>query len=126
MPIVAVVAAVAAALLHVWIFALESLWFDRPAVYGRFGIASESDARVVRSFAFNQGFYNLFLAIGIAVGLGLVGLGHADAGRAIVAFACASMVGAGVVLALHDRALIRAAALQITPGLVALVAIAVL
>jgi len=126
MPLAAVIAAIAAALLHVWIFALESLWFDRPEVFHRFGIASESDARVVRSFAFNQGFYNLFLAIGIAIGLALVAMGHADAGRAIVAFACASMVGAGVVLALHDRALIRAAALQVTPGLIALLAIALL
>ncbi len=126
MPLLAVVAAVAAAVLHVWIFVLESLWFQRPTVYRRFGITSESDARVVGSFAFNQGFYNLFLAIGIAIGLALVGAGQVDAGRAIVAFACASMVGAGVVLALHDRALIRAAALQITPGLVALVAIALL
>jgi putative membrane protein len=126
MPIVAAGAAIVAALLHVWIFALESLWFDRPNVWRRFGIASASDARVVRSFAFNQGFYNLFLAIGIAVGLGLVWLGHADAGRAIVAFACASMVGAGLVLAVHDRALIRAAGLQVTPGLIALIAIALL
>jgi putative membrane protein len=123
---VAVAAAIVAAALHVWIFALESLWFDRPDVWRRFGLASASDARVVRSFAFNQGFYNLFLALGIAAGLGLVGLDRVDAGRAIVAFACASMVGAGVVLALHDRALIRAAALQVTPGLVALLAIALL
>ncbi len=126
MPLVAVAAAFAAALLHVWIFVLESLWFERPAVWRRFGIASDADARVVRSFAFNQGFYNLFLAIGIAVGLGLVAVGQVDAGRAIVAFACASMVGAGTVLALHDRELIRAAVLQVTPGLVALVAIALL
>ena len=122
----AVVAAIVAALLHVYIFALESLWFDRPEVWRRFRIASQSDAAVVRSFAFNQGFYNLFLAIGVAIGLGLVATGQVDAGRAIVAFACASMVGAGLVLAAHDRAMIRAAAIQVTPGLVALIAIALL
>ena len=123
---VAVVAAIVAALLHVYIFALESVWFDRPEVWRRFRIASQSDAGVVRSFAFNQGFYNLFLAIGIAIGLGLAATGQADAGRAIVAFACASMVGAGVVLAAHDRAMIRAAAIQVTPGLVAIIAIVLL
>jgi putative membrane protein len=126
MPLVAVVAAIVAGLLHVYIFALESLWFERPEVFRRFGIASESDARVVRSFAFNQGFYNLFLAIGIAIGLALVAMGHPDAGRAIVAFACASMVGAGLVLAVHDRELIRAAVVQMAPGLIALLAIALL
>jgi putative membrane protein len=123
---VAIVAAVVAALLHVYIFMLESLWFERPEVWRRFRIGSQADAGVVRSFAFNQGFYNLFLAIGIAIGLGLVAVGQVEAGRAIVAFACASMVGAGLVLAAHDRAMIRAAAIQVTPGLAALIAIALL
>jgi putative membrane protein len=126
MPLIAVGAAIVAAFLHVWIFALESLWFDRPAVWRRFGIESQSDAGVVHSFAFNQGFYNLFLAVGVAIGLGLVAVGDADAGRAVVAFACGSMVAAGLVLAAHDRALIRAAVIQIVPGLIALVAIALL
>jgi putative membrane protein len=124
MLVIAVGAAIVAALVHVWIFVLETLWFERPAVWRRFGIASESDVRVVRSFAFNQGFYNLFLAIGVAIGLGLWLAGSADAGRAIVAFACGSMVAAGAVLVAHNRAFIRAAALQVVPGLVALVAIA--
>ena len=124
MPLIAVVAAIVAGLVHVYIFVLESLWFDRPAVWRRFGIASESDVRVVRSFAFNQGFYNLFLAIGVAIGLGLVVAGEADAGRAIVAFACGSMVAAGSVLLAHNRALIRGAAIQIVPALVALIALA--
>jgi putative membrane protein len=126
MPIIAVGAAIVAGLLHVYIFVLESLWFERPAVWRRFGVASQSDARVVRSFAFNQGFYNLFLAIGIAIGLALVGVGHADAGRPIVAFACGSMVAAGTVLLAFNRALIRGAAIQIVPALVALIAIALL
>ena len=124
MLVIAVGAAIVAALVHVWIFVLETLWFERPAVWRRFGIESESDVRVVRSFAFNQGFYNLFLAIGVAIGLGLWLAGSADAGRAIVAFACGSMVAAGAVLVAHNRAFIRAAALQVVPGLVALVAIA--
>ena len=124
MLVIAIGAAIVAALVHVWIFVLETLWFERPAVWRRFGIESESDVRVVRSFAFNQGFYNLFLAIGVAIGLGLWMAGSADAGRAIVAFACGSMVAAGTVLVAHNRAFVRAAALQVVPGLVALVAVA--
>ena len=77
-------AAVVAALIHVWFFVLESLWFMRPTVYRRFGIDSEADAQVVRSFAYNQGFYNLFLAGGVAIGIVLVALREAVAGEAIL------------------------------------------
>ena len=76
----AIAAAVIAALIHVYFFVLESLWFMRPAVWGRFGIESDADAEVTRSFAYNQGFYNLFLAAGVAIGLVLVAVGQAAAG----------------------------------------------
>ena len=72
MHLIAVIAAVVAALIHVWFFVLESLQFDQPKVFGRFGITSAEDAAIVRPMAFNQGFYNLFLALGILAGLGLV------------------------------------------------------
>jgi putative membrane protein len=120
---IAVVAAVLAALIHAWFFVLESLWFMRPAVWQRFGLASDAEARVTRSFAFNQGFYNLFLAIGVAIGLGLTVAGHGDAGRAIVLFACGSMVAAGLVLMLRNPAYLRAASIQAVPPLVAILAI---
>jgi putative membrane protein len=122
MHIVAIGAALLAAAIHVWIFLLESFWFMRPSVYRRFGLRSEGDARIVRSFAFNQGFYNLFLAAGVVVGLVLVATGEAGGGRAVVLFMCWSMVAAGVVLVLHNRSFARAAAIQIVPALVAIVA----
>jgi len=116
---IAVVAAGLAALIHAWFFLLESVWFMRPSVFARFGLASAEQAAVVRSFAFNQGFYNLFLAVGVALGLGLVATGSTEAGRAIVVFACGSMVAAGVVLVLHNPRFLRAAAIQVAPALVA-------
>jgi putative membrane protein len=119
---IAVVAAVLAALVHVYIFVIESVWFMRPAVWSRFGLTSPEEARVVRSFAYNQGWYNLFLAAGVAVGLALVGTGHTDAGRAIVIFACASMSAAGIILVQHNRAFARAAAIQAGPPAVAIAA----
>ena len=121
MPIVAVLAAGAAALIHLWFFALESVLFSRPTVFRRFGLRSAEDAAIVRPMAFNQGFYNLFLAAGIVVGLVLVGAGQRDAGRAIVLFACACMVGAGIVLYATDRRFLTAAAIQAGPPLLALV-----
>jgi putative membrane protein len=121
--ILALVAAVIAALIHVWFFVLESLWFMRPAVYRRFSIESEADATVVRSFAFNQGFYNLFLAAGVAIGIALVAVGDAAPGEAILLFACGSMIAAGLVLYLHNPRFLRAAAIQAVPPLIAVVAI---
>jgi len=122
MPLIAVVAASVAAAIHVWFFALESLLFGRPTVFRRFGLKSAEEAAVVRPMAFNQGFYNLFLAAGIAGGLGLVAAGQEPAGRAIVLFACACMVGAGIVLVATNRRFLTAAAIQAGPPLVALLA----
>jgi putative membrane protein len=126
MPILAVLAAAIAALVHVWFFALESLLFERPTVFRRFGVRSAEDAAIVRPMAFNQGFYNLFLAAGIGGGLLLIANGQEPAGRAIVLFACACMVGAGVVLLATNRRFLAAAALQAGPPLVAIVAAFVL
>ncbi len=123
MHLIAVAAAVVAALIHVYFFVLESLWFMRPAVWARFGIESDADAQVTRSFAYNQGFYNLFLAVGVAIGIVLVALGDTAAGRAITLFACGSMIAAGIVLFVNNRSFLRAAAIQAVPPLVAVLAI---
>jgi putative membrane protein len=121
--ILALAAAIVAALIHAWFFVLESLWFMRPAVYRRFSVESEADATVVRSFAFNQGFYNLFLAVGVAIGIALVALRNPVAGEAILLFACGSMIAAGLVLYLHNPRFLRAAVIQAVPPLIAVVAI---
>ena len=121
MDLVAQLAAGVAAALHAWFFVLESLWFERPSVHGRFGLRTPEQVAAARSWAFNQGFYNLFLAIGVAVGLALVANGSVAEGRAIVLFACASMVAAGVVLVVHNRSFARAAAIQAVPPLIAIV-----
>lgn len=126
MPILAVIAASIAALIHLWFFALESLLFERPNVFRRFGLRSAEDAAIVRPMAFNQGFYNLFLAAGIMLGLVLVATGQEVAGRGIVLFACACMVGAGIVLVATNRRFLSAAAIQAAPPLVALIAAFVL
>jgi putative membrane protein len=124
------IAAAIGGAIHVWIFLLESVWFHRPRVFTRFGLRSDEDARIVHGFAFNQGFYNLFLALGVGLGLALMVRGGGPAGsdpslfaggRAIAMFACASMAAAGTVLIATDRRFARAAALQIVPGLTALV-----
>ena len=122
----AIAAAAVAGLIHAYFFVLESLWFMRPAVYRRFGLDSDEEAAAARSWAYNQGFYNLFLAAGIAFGIALAAAGDVAAGRVLTLFACGSMIAAGVVLYLHDRSFLRAAAIQAVPPLVAVLAIVVL
>jgi putative membrane protein len=121
-PLIAQVAALIAALLHVGFFLMESVLFGRPTVWARFGLKSAQEADVVRPMAFNQGFYNLFLAVGILAGLAMVAAANAEAGRAIVLFACACMVGAGVVLVATNRRFLAAGAMQALPPLVTIVA----
>ena len=43
--------------------------------------------------AYNQGFYNLFLAVGAVTGLVLYGAGRETAGTTAAVFACACMAG---------------------------------
>ena len=117
-----VVAALVAAAIHGWFFVLESLWFMRPSVFRRFGLASEDEARVARSWAYNQGFYNLFLAAGAVGGVLKALFGDPEAGVPVLLFACGSMVAAGVVLVTHNRKFLRPALIQAVPPLVAILA----
>ncbi|HTS14960.1 MAG TPA: DUF1304 domain-containing protein [Candidatus Sulfotelmatobacter sp.] len=122
MPLVAVAATLVAAAIHVWFFVLESVLFTRPTVWARFGLRSADAAETVRPMAFNQGFYNLYLAAGAAGGLLLVAAGDQAAGRGMALFACACMAGAGAVLGATNRRLAGAALVQAGPPLIALVA----
>ena len=121
MSIVTEVFAVIAALLHVFFFYLESVTFTRPATYARFLIRSQADAELLRLMAFNQGFYNLFLAIGAIGGVIAANIGYVEAGRALVLLACGSMMLAGVVLIASDRRFLRSGLIQAVPPAIALV-----
>jgi putative membrane protein len=125
MPPIAQALALVAALLHGGFFYLESIAFRRPQTWTRFGLASQEQAEIVRPMAFNQGFYNLFLALGVFGGLVLVDFaagGAVSAGIGITKFALASMVLAGAVLLATGRGFRRAALLQALPPALALLA----
>jgi putative membrane protein len=110
MDIVAAVFAVGAALLHVYIWVLESFRWTEPATRKTFG-TSEADALVTRPMAYNQGFYNLFLAIVTLAGVVAGGAGS-DVGTALVLAGAGSMLAAALVLVTHDRSMLRAALTQ--------------
>ena len=113
--------ALLAGLLHVYIFSMESITWTRPATWKRFSVASQSDAETTKPLAYNQGFYNLFLAIGAVAGIVFVALGHPQVGWTLVFSSCGSMLLAAIVLALSGKKYLRAAVLQGTTPLLAVV-----
>jgi putative membrane protein len=126
MLIAAAVFAVLAALLHVLFFAYESLLFEQPAVHARFRTATQ-DVPAVKPWAYNQGFYNLFLAVGTLVGVALALVGTEDVGLALILFGCGSMLAAALVLVVTDRRMARAALTQgLFPALAVVFAIVAL
>jgi putative membrane protein len=120
MLIVALVFAGLAALIHVYIFVLEALRFDQPATWKVFGVPGAAEAELMKPWAYNQGFYNLFLAIGTAAGIGLAAGGNHDAGLALVTLCCGSMVAAALVLVTSDASKARGAIVQGTAPAIAL------
>ncbi len=119
---VIVLAAVAGAL-HVFFFVLETILFAKPKYQRRFGVTdpTEGGAVTARLFAFNQGFYNLFLALGCFGGLLAPHLGYAVEGATLVLYTCAFMVGAALVLVASAPRLARAALIQGAPPLAVII-----
>lgn len=110
-----------AALLHVYIFWMESVGWTRPEVWKRFGVADQASADVTRPMAYNQGFYNLFLGLGAALGLVLWWAGRDTAGQTLALFCTGSMVAAAAVLITTGRSYLRAALSQGTLPLIGFV-----
>ncbi|MER7072687.1 DUF1304 domain-containing protein [Terrabacter sp. NPDC000476] len=121
MSVVASVFVGLAALLHLYIFWMESLAWTRPEIWRRFGVADQAAADVTRPMAYNQGFYNLFLGLGAALGVVLWWAGHPEVGRTLVLFSTGSMVAAATVLVTTGRSYLRAALSQGTLPLIGFV-----
>ena len=112
-----------AALIHVYIWVLESVLWSKPSTYRTFGVRSAEEAETLRPMAYNQGFYNLFLAFGVFIGIVLTWVDeYRTAGLAVMIFACLSMVLAAIVLITSNRRMARAALVQGTFPALALVA----
>lgn len=124
MSLLAQVFALIAAAIHVLFFVMESIVFSRPEVWRRFGLKSQADADVMRPMALNQGFYNLFLALGVFVGVALTYTGAVASGVAAVVFGRACMVLAALVLVASNRRFFSASLVQGALPLLALLLIA--
>jgi putative membrane protein len=109
-----------AALLHVYIFTMESLTWTSPRTRAIFGTTPE-EAETTRVLAFNQGFYNLFLAIVTILGIPPVVMGDTAVGVALVFAGVGSMAAAAIVLLLSAPGKARAALIQGTLPVIAIV-----
>jgi putative membrane protein len=126
MGIVASVLIGLAGLLHVYIFVLESVRWRNPSTWRIFGLRTQEEADLTAPLAYNQGFYNLFLAVGAVVGAVLLlaspfGSAPHTVGFTLALFSAASMLLAAAVLLSTGRGRLRSAAVQGTLPLLGVV-----
>lgn len=122
--IVATVAMLVATIAHVFMFARESLLFQRPSSQRMLEI-QPAHASAIRLWAYHQGIYNLLLGgTGLAGALALLA-GGAEAGVALILAAAVSMITAAVALLAVDRRVARIPGFlaQAVPPSVALLAL---
>jgi putative membrane protein len=111
MIVTGLVFAALAALLHIYIFTMESMTWTSPRTRATFGTTPE-EAETTKLLAFNQGFYNLFLAIVTGTGIAAVVMGQKTVGAALVFAGAGSMAAAAVVLLVSAPDKARAALTQ--------------
>lgn len=102
MILLGLVLAALAALVHVFIFWMESLAWTSERARRTFGTGTVQEAEATRERAFNQGFYNLFLAIAVVLGIALYAAGHHAVGATLVFTGAGSMAAAALVLILSS------------------------
>ncbi|QTV79441.1 DUF1304 domain-containing protein [Microbacterium sp. NIBRBAC000506063] len=123
MLLIGIIAAAGAAVTHILIFVLESLRWTEEPTRQIFGIRSEADAQTTKQLAFNQGFYNLFLALTTILGIVLTYSGHLTVGLTLIFAGTGMMLAASLVLLLSNRRMLRAAVMQGGIPLLAIVAL---
>ncbi|WP_425860716.1 DUF1304 domain-containing protein [Arthrobacter sp. TWP1-1] len=113
-----------AALIHVYIFYMESIAWTGDRSRATFGIASLEEAEVTKALAFNQGFYNLFLALAVMIGIVVFAAGNTTVGATLIFVGAGSMVAAGAVLLCSSPSKASAALKQLVPPLLGLLSLA--
>ncbi len=126
MPTLSIVFAAIAGLIHVLFFLMESVFWMNPKVHKGFGIKSLEEAEQFKISFFNQGFYNLFLAVGVFIGIILQFSFFGEcwkyaAGETLVVFCSASMLAASLVLLVSKPGMLRGVFIQGLCPLIALI-----
>ena len=113
-----------AAAIHGYIFVMESLTWTSARTRATFG-TSPDEAAATKELAFNQGFYNLFLAVLVVLGIVLYAADRRDVGLTLVVAGAGSMAAAGVVLLVSSPSKARAALVQLVPPALGVLAVVV-
>ena len=108
-----------AGVVHVGFFLIESILLQKKVGQKILGI-SDSQHAAVKVWALNQGFYNLFLALGTFVGLSFVVKKRVLEAGILTGFCGLSMIAAGLVLGFTSPHLRKWALLQALPPLAGL------
>ncbi len=111
--------------IHIVVFFIESIFWLEPIIYTQAvtkidvltDISAYEQARILEVLFFNQGFYNLFVALGGPAGIILYKLGKTQAGIALVSYTCLFAFGAGLVLASSTTAYPGALVQGVPPAL---------
>jgi putative membrane protein len=109
--------------IHIYIWILESFLWTKPKTTKIFGI-SHKDAVVSKQLAFNQGFYNLFIAIIAFAGAVRLLMVHDTIGFVLVAAGAGTMILAGLVLLMSKGKTLRPALVQFVSALIGIILIA--
>ena len=112
------------AAVHGYIFWLEAVAFDSATTRAAFRIRTPEQADAIRPWAYNQGFYNLFLAVAVLAGAVLLLAGATTVGVTAIVFGCAVMIAAASLLAISDRSMLKSALVQGLAPALTLLAIA--
>jgi putative membrane protein len=121
MPSISKILIAVAGLAHVLFFLVESVFFMNEKVFKVFGAADAEQAAILQTLAYNQGWYNLFLAIAAWLGLALIGRWKANVGETLAVYASLSMVGAGLILLFSTGKLLGTAVQAGIPALALLI-----
>ncbi|MDN6024771.1 DUF1304 domain-containing protein [Bifidobacterium mongoliense] len=117
MIIAGMIIAVLAALLHIFIFYLEAFAWDSEQARHLFKTGSVEQAQLTKSNAYNQGFYNLFLAVIALAGVIAWFVNAHTVGLSLVFSGAGSMLAAALVLfvssAPHRSAAVKQGALPL-------------
>lgn len=115
--------AILAALLHCYIFYMESIAWTSIRVRKTFGL-TKAEADATKEMAFNQGFYNLFLAILAAIGALFFFAFSESTGITLALAGVTPMLAAALVLFLTSPSKRRAAVSQGALPLLSVISIA--
>jgi len=106
--------------IHVLFFVMESILWMNPKVHSRFLVEDLADAEAINVFIMNQGFYNLFLAMGIFAGLYIFRFNEI-VGKTLVGYVSSVMLGAAIVLIFTVPAMVTGFIVQGLPPFIVLV-----